>query len=144
MSSDSSKAQPGDSAADLTLVTEPVSIGDGPPAEASEPNSFSQTGGESDERQILPVWLFVSGLIIAAVVIGWQARLAGELVAEVAVLEQQLERSHALLEAHRNHLGEIRGGVTDLSERLAGLRKLVAEGPVAPAAPTIRPLPPSP
>ena len=141
MSSDSSKAQADGSAADLTLVAEPVPIGDGPPAEASESNSLSQAGGEPDGRQILPVWLFVSGLIIAAVVIGWQARLAGELVAEVAVLEQQLERSHALLEAHRNHLGEIRGGVTDLSERLAGLRKLVAEGP---AAPTIRPSPPSP
>ncbi|MFP6655036.1 MAG: hypothetical protein VCB25_05370 [Myxococcota bacterium] len=132
MSSDSSKTQADRSAADLKLVAEPIDFGHEPKAGASESDPRSGAAFESGGRPVLPIWLFVLGLVFAAVVIGWQARLAGELTAEVADLEQQLDHTNTLLEAHRDHLGEIRGGVTDLSERLAGLRQLVEGGPATP------------
>ena len=123
MSPDSSNptADAGSPVADLKLVDE-----------AEEFPSHSRDGAEDESTQrSLPIWMFVVGLIVAVVVIGWQAQLAGELEAEVAGLESQLERSNTLLEAHRSHLGEIRGGVHDLSERLDGLRALVDGGPAS-------------
>jgi hypothetical protein len=132
MSSDSSKTQADRSAADLKLVAEPNDLDDEPKAGDSAPDPRFGAALESGGRPVLPIWLFVLGLVFAAVVIGWQARRAGELAAEVAGLDQQLEHANTLLEAHRDHLGEIRGGVTDLSERLAGLRQLVDQGPATP------------
>jgi hypothetical protein len=84
----------------------------------------------SGDRLRLPLWLFVAGLILMALVIGWQAQNAGELEAQVVGLEVELERTNGLLEAHRTHLSEIRGGVEDLSERLQGLRALVESDPI--------------
>jgi hypothetical protein len=120
----------GSPVADLKLVDESPGFEDRADAEEFQPELQDTFTDESSSRG-LPVWMFVVGLIVAVVVIGWQAQLASELEAEVTGLEARLERSNALLEAHRNHLGEIRGGVYDLSERLDGLRALVDGGPMA-------------
>ncbi|MBC8188699.1 MAG: hypothetical protein H8E78_10945, partial [Proteobacteria bacterium] len=58
------------------------------------------------------------------------AQLAGELEAEIVGLEARLDRAQSLVEAHRSHLGEIRGGVDDLSGRIDGLRALIESGPI--------------
>ena len=68
-------------------------------------------------------------LVLFALLVGWQAQVASELKAEVAILEGQLEESQALLGAHRAHLSEIRGGVHELSESLLGLSALVDRDP---------------
>jgi uncharacterized coiled-coil protein SlyX len=62
-------------------------------------------------------------------VIGWQAQLASELESQVAGLEVQLERTNVLLDSHRTHLSDVRGGVRELSERLQSLRALVDRDP---------------
>ena len=106
--------------------------------------SESSTPGESDESprdrtpwasRRLPAWLFVVALILFALLVGWQAQVASELKAEVALLDSQLERANALLDAHQTHLSEIRGGVHDLSESLLGLRALVDIDPSENVAP---------
>ena len=102
--------------------------------EASSSESESSTGTDSTDRRRLPVWLFVVALILFSVVIGWQAQVASELEAEVAGLETQLERTNALLDAHRTHLSDIRGGVQELSQSLQGLRILVDSDPTIDAA----------
>lgn len=84
--------------------------------------------GDSDSRRV-PLWMLVVALILGVVVIGWQAQLASELEAEVAGLERQIDRSQALIEAQGAHLGEIRGGVYELSDQLDGLRALIDAGP---------------
>ncbi len=129
--------------ADLKLVDEGGRFEE----ESDSRQSDSQAAGRATDEptpRSLPIWLFVVGLILAVIVIGWQAQLAGELEAEVAGLEMKLERTNALLEAHRSHLGEIRGGVYDLSERLDSLRALVDERPgsgLGPASPRTPPTP---
>jgi hypothetical protein len=94
----------------------------------------STAGTDSTDRRRLPAWLFVAALIVFSIVIGWQAQVAGELEAEVAGLEAQLERTNALLDAHRSHLSEVRGGVHELSQSLQGLRALVDSDPEDPEA----------
>lgn len=76
-----------------------------------------------------PGWLILAALVLFALLVGWQAQVASELKAEVAILEGQLEESQALLGAHRAHLSEIRGGVHELSESLLGLSALVDRDP---------------
>lgn len=102
--------------------------------EASSSESESSTGTDSTDRRRLPVWLFVVVLILFSVVIGWQAQVSSELEAEVAGLETQLERTNALLDAHRTHLSDIRGGVQELSQSLEGLRILVDSDPTIDAS----------
>jgi len=101
--------------------------------------SFDASGSAPSDRQTdrrgLPIWLFVAALILFSLAIGWQAQVASELEAEVAGLEAQLERTNALLDAHRTHLSEIRGGVHELSDRLQGLRELVDRHPTDPTEP---------
>jgi hypothetical protein len=98
----------------------------------------SPNAGESDfdpgrsGRWVLPVWLFVLALIVFFLAIGWQAKVASELEAEVEGLERDLAHTTALLDRHRTHLEEIRGGVQELSARLAGLSTLVESDPAAP------------
>ena len=100
-----------------------------PDASTSTAGMESESG--SSDRRRLPVWLFVAVLIIFSVAIGWQAQVASELEAEVAGLEAQIERTNALLDAHRSHLSEVRGGVHELSQSLLGLRALVDSDPEA-------------
>jgi hypothetical protein len=138
-----SPSDSGSPVADLKLVDESTVFEDRADTEEFHPEPQDTVTDESSPRS-LPVWMFVVGLIVAVVVIGWQAQLASELEAEVAGLEGRLERSNALLEAHRSHLGKIRGGVYDLSERLDGLRALVDGGPAAgltESAPEAQPTP---
>lgn len=92
------------------------------------PPASGDREGESDPRRV-PLWVLVAVLILGAVVIGWQAQLASELEAEVTGLERQLDRSQAIVDAQRAHLGEIRGGVYELSDQLDGLRALIDAGP---------------
>ena len=104
----------------------------GTSSDSSDPQSPTPDGGSADprrDRRRLPVWLFVLALILFSLVIGWQAQVASELEAEVTGLEERLEQTRALLDAHRTHLSEIRGGVHELSERLQGLRTLVDSDP---------------
>ncbi|HEB89373.1 MAG TPA: hypothetical protein ENI85_07360 [Deltaproteobacteria bacterium] len=82
----------------------------------------------------MPRWLFVLTLLLFAGVVFWQLRHTGELAARVAGLEEELVRANALVEAQRAHLGEIRGGVHALSERVEALRDLVDRDPVASGA----------
>jgi hypothetical protein len=127
MATDSTKAE-AEQNANLKLVDDASESGQRPFA------TPSTSGTGRSERRSLPVWLFVVVLIAFALLIGWQAQLASELEAEVAGLEQELVRSRALLDAHRTHLGEIRGGVHELSASLEGLRTLVDRDPVESAA----------
>ena len=89
----------------------------------------SSAGPERSDRWVLPVWLFVVALIVFFLVLGWQAKVASELESKVEGLERDLAQTTALLEGHRTHLEEIRGGVQELSAHLAGLRTLVERGP---------------
>lgn len=116
------------SVADLKLVDEAGHFADRVEEEEFESGATGTTTDESTSRG-LPIWMFLVGLVLAVAVIGWQVQRAGRLEAEIASLKSDLERSHALVEAHRSHLGEIRGGVYDLSERLDDLRALVEAGP---------------
>ena len=103
----------------------------GTSSDSSDPQSPTPDGGSADprrDRRRLPVWLFVLALILFSLVIGWQAQLASELESQVAGLEVQLERTNVLLDSHRAHLSEVRGGVHELSERLQSLRALVDRG----------------
>jgi len=104
----------------------------GTSSDSSDPQSSPPDGGSADPRsgrRRLPVWLFVLALILFSLVLSWQAQLASELESQVAGLEVQLERTNALLDSHRSHLTEVRGGVHDLSERLQSLSALVDREP---------------
>jgi len=116
------------SVTDLKLVNEPPDFEAQPAADESRSPTHASGKDESTDRR-LPIWMFVVGLLLAVVVIGWQAKLAGELEAQVAGLGRELERSQALVEAHRSHLGEIRGGIYEISEQFDSLRALVEGGP---------------
>jgi hypothetical protein len=111
----------------VNATSESENSSDSSDAARSTPETGS-TDPRSDRRK-LPVWLFVVALILFSLVIGWQAQLASELESQVAGLEVQLERTNTLLDAHRAHLTDIRGGVHELSERLQGLRALVDRDP---------------
>jgi hypothetical protein len=120
-----------DQAVGLKLVNKASESGTS--SDSSDPQSSTPPdGGSADprrDRRRLPVWLFVLALILFSLVIGWQAQLASELESQVAGLEVQLERTNVLLDSHRTHLSDVRGGVRELSERLQSLRALVDRDP---------------
>lgn len=91
----------------------------------------SDAQGETTQSRGIPVWMALVGLVIAALVVGYQIRLNGQLAAEVTGLEAKLGRTEAVLGAHKAHLGDIRGGVRDLSAQLQSLQALVETEPVA-------------
>ena len=128
-----------DPAIGLKLVDE--SAGSGATQDESPSAPESAPTGRGIRGRSLPVWLFAVALIVFSLVIGRQAQLASELETEVAGLEAQLEHTSALLDAHRTHLSEVRGGVHELSERLQGLRSLVDRDPMAEAPETAVPTP---
>jgi hypothetical protein len=90
---------------------------------------------------MLPLWLFVAAVVVFGLIVVWQARLAGELEAQVMGLENELAATTTRLEAHRAHLSEIRGGVRDLSASLEGLRVLVDAEPADAAPEAVAPAP---
>lgn len=94
-------------------------------SEVSEP-----ADAEDSESHGIPLWLALIGLVIAALVVGYQMRLNGQLEAEVMGLEAKLGRTQSVLDAHKTHLGDIRGGVRDLSAQLQSLQTLVETEPV--------------
>jgi|GEM_PF-4311686 len=96
---------------------------------AIEPEPELESDPEPAPARRFPGWLMLVALVLFALLVGWQAQVASELKAEVAILEGQLEESQALLGAHRAHLSEIRGGVHELSESLLGLSALVDRDP---------------
>lgn len=98
------------------------------------PDSGQARPSADADRAGVPRWLFVLTLLLFAGVVFWQLRHTGELAARVAGLEEELVRANALVEAQRAHLGEIRGGVHALSERVEALRDLVDRDPVASGA----------
>ena len=116
----------------------------GTSSDSSDPQSSPPDGGSADPRsgrRRLPVWLFVLALILFSLVLSWQAQLASELESQVAGLEVQLERTNALLDSHRTHLSEVRGGVHELSERLQSLRALVDRDPTGRVSEGVAPTP---
>jgi hypothetical protein len=112
-------------------------------SDASDSESISRAGGRSDasNRRMLPLWLFVAAVVVFGLIVVWQARMAGELEAQVMGLENELEATTTRLEAHRAHLSEIRGGVRDLSASLEGLRVLVDAEPADAAPEAVAPAP---
>ena len=122
MASDPSKPEE-DQTAGLKLVDATSDSGTSTDVPKSPPTT------DPTDRWSLPVWQFVVALVLFALVIGWQAQVASELEAELVGLEEQLERTNILLDAHRMRFSEIRGGVHELSERLEGLRALVDSDP---------------
>ena len=102
-----------------------------------------------ESRSGLPIWLFMVALLGFSLVLVWQHRQAGALQARIAGLEQKLDAANQLVDAHQAHLQEVRGGVSDLSERMKGLSVLVELDPAdrldqAPAAPVAPLTPPTP
>jgi len=84
---------------------------------------------DDSSRRGLPIWLFVVFFLGAALAIGWQFRLTGQLEQEITGLESELAATTALLGAHQSRLVEIRGGVRDLASQLEGLKALVDADP---------------
>jgi hypothetical protein len=134
----SNPSEAGDAVTDLKLVepsSEADALGDdrllGDLARSRMPSRGREDASVvGSEGRSVPVWMLIGALILAVIVIGWQAQLAGELEAEIVGLEGRLDRAQSLVEAHRSHLGEIRGGVYDLSDRIDGLRALIESGPI--------------
>lgn len=106
-----------------------VGRGSGPTAQGTRVGVADESGSEERSRRGLPIWLFVLVFVLFSLALGWQASTARRLEGEVARLEQALAGSRALLGAHRDHLGEIRTGVADLTARLDGLKRLVDASP---------------
>lgn len=120
--------------ADLGLVRPPTATIESGEKEAV-PAAKSAESGESvaaatSEHQGIPVWIALLGLLIAALILSYQMRVNGQLEAEVTGLEAELSRTQVVLDAHKTHLTEIRGGVRDLSTRLQSLQTLVETEPV--------------
>ena len=134
----SNPSEAGDAVADLKLVepsSEVDALGEDRLLGDLARSRMSSRGREDEpvdgsEGRSVPVWMLIGALVLAVIVIGWQAQLAGELEAEIVGLEARLDRAQSLVEAHRSHLGEIRGGVDDLSGRIDGLRALIESGPI--------------
>ncbi len=64
----------------------------------------------------------------------WQARRAAQLEDRVAELGAALSAAEAEVAAHREHLVEVRQGVSAVQDSLSALQGLVARDPTAPAA----------
>ncbi|MFK7895065.1 MAG: hypothetical protein AB8G23_04470 [Myxococcota bacterium] len=109
--------------ADLNLVRSP----DAPAGEGAKTGADA---GEDAPGRGIPIWLGLLGLVIAALIVGYQMRLNGQLQAVVTGLEAELGRTQAVLTAHQSHLGNIRGGVRELSAQLQSLQDLVETEPV--------------
>ena len=87
-------------------------------------------GSEADQaRRGVPMGLVLGLGLILAGIIAWQFLNARALEGRVAGLESELARKSALLSAHRENLGEIRGGVSELEAQLQQLRGLVEVDP---------------
>jgi uncharacterized coiled-coil protein SlyX len=116
-----------------------------PVAETREVPSEDEVSGEPAKG--VPYGLVALVCLLLGGVILWQYQQASALESKVAGLEQALRKQNALLNAHRVHLDGIRGGVSDLVERLSGLQGLVESDPerdvripfAAPSARTDRP-----
>jgi hypothetical protein len=79
-------------------------------------------------------WGLVGLLVLAVVALAFAALRARHLESRVGELTGELSRSQALVEAHREHLRAVRGGVAAVREELAGLEALVAAEPDAEAS----------
>lgn len=117
-SASSASRAPEISVSEIAAASEAPS--DAPPSTASP---------EDGRRSGVPIWLFLLVCLAIGSAFVWQLRVAGLLESQVAVLEQDLRKKDALLGAHRGQLEEIRGGVSELASRLAGLQELVETDP---------------
>jgi hypothetical protein len=70
-------------------------------------------------------------VVLAVAALAFATLRARHLESRVAALAGELARSEALVEAHREHLRAVRGGVAAVREELAGLEALAAAEPVA-------------
>jgi hypothetical protein len=98
----------------------------GASARRTEPES-----GEGPSRRIL--WVLVAALVLALLALGVQARQVDQLEAQVTALTRELGTAQEALEAYESHLGQVRGLVGDLENRLQELRELVSRDPSPPA-----------
>lgn len=92
----------------------------------------NRDGSRNDERKRrgLPIWLFLVVFVLFSVALAWQVGEVRRLESTVARLEGEIDTARALVGAHRAHLSKIQSGVRDLTDRLAGLGRLVEAGPV--------------
>lgn len=104
------------------------------------PGSSPFQRGDRKQGRHVPLWLFAGMLVVFLIGYGYQTQHASQLEADVARLEASLSKAEDRLESHRTHLLEIRGGVHDLSSRLASLRALIDRDPTAetPKQPTAK------
>ena len=77
-------------------------------------------------------WLLAVILVVAVVIIAFQARQLDELSVQVTTLETELSAAQGALRGYENRFGEIRESVGDLRAQLGELEGLV-EQPPAPA-----------
>ena len=77
-------------------------------------------------------WLLAVILVVAVVIITFQARRLDRLSAQVETLETELSAAHGALRGYESRFGEIRESVGDLRAQLGELEGLV-EQPLAPA-----------
>jgi hypothetical protein len=76
-------------------------------------------------------WGLLGLVVLAVAALAFATLRARHLESRVAALAGELARSEALVEAHREHLRAVRGGVAAVREELAGLEALAAAEPVA-------------
>jgi hypothetical protein len=88
------------------------------------------------ERLSRREWALVLLVVLAATAFALAALRARHLESRLGALAGELARSQALVEAHREHLRAVRGGVAAVREELAGLEALAAAEPeTAPPTP---------
>jgi len=136
------KSSPAENGSDagLKLVDSSIDFaGDSRSEDSPDPGRRGHT--EKSDSRVVPLWMLVATILLGIVVLGWQMQLASELQTEVASLEGQLDRTRAVVDAQRSHLGEIRGGVYALSDQLDGLRALVDGGPQEGSSDSSEPVP---
>jgi hypothetical protein len=99
------------------------------PGDAQAPAPRCSSAGLSRRE-----WGLVGLLVLALAALGFAALRARQLEARVGALAGELARSEALVEAHREQLRAVRGGVAAVRAELARLEALAAGEP-APEAP---------
>jgi len=85
-------------------------------AGAAPPGAAQQASGGNRSRAVVVAWALAGLLALAVLGFAQQGRRAERLTARVGVLEAELAASEAALEAHRRHLDDVRGAVSELQE----------------------------
>ena len=101
---------------------------------ARSPADPASTGGPrpaATPGRRVPIWVVLAVAAAGAILFATQYQRAEKLSARVVSLAAELEESTRQITAYESHLVAIRGGVGDLSARMAGLQALVNRNPLA-------------